>query len=56
MTEQVNEIVPVLQLLLNTAALAGGAIAWKLYVANLRAAGQAKDMTIEVHFESKYSW
>lgn len=56
MWEWVIEVVPVVQLLLNTAALAGGAIVWRLYVANLRAAVQAKDATIETVEKSRDLW
>lgn len=56
MPEWVNEVVPVVQLLLNTGALVAGAIVWKLYVDNLKAANAAKDATIESVEKSRDLW
>ena len=56
MLEFINGAVPVLQLLLNTAAVVGGAIVWKLYVDNLKAAGEAKDATIQTVEKSRDFW
>lgn len=47
MPEWVNEWGPVLQLLLNAGALIGGAISWKLYIENLKAASAVKEATIQ---------
>lgn len=56
MPEWVNEWVPVLQLLLNAGALIGGAIIWKLYVDNLKAASAVKDATIQNVEKSRDHW
>lgn len=56
MLEFINGAVPVLQLLLNTAAVVGGAIVWKLYVDNLKAAGEVKDATIQTVEKSRDFW
>lgn len=56
MSEWVNEVVPVVQLLLNAGALIGGAIIWKLYVDNLKAAGEVKDATIQSVEKSRDHW
>ena len=56
MPEWVNEVVPVVQLLLNAGALIGGAIIWKLYVDNLKAASAVKDATIQSVEMSRDFW
>lgn len=56
MPEWVSEWVPVLQLLLNAGALIGGAIIWKLYVDNLKAASEVKDATIQSVEKSRDFW
>ncbi|SDH21607.1 hypothetical protein SAMN04515691_2724 [Leifsonia sp. 98AMF] len=56
MPEWVKEWVPVLQLLLNAGALIGGAIIWKLYVDNLKAASAVKDATIQSVEKSRDHW
>lgn len=56
MPEWVNEVVPVVQLLLNAGALIGGAIIWKLYVENLKAASAVKDATIQSVEKSRDFW
>lgn len=56
MPEWVNEVVPVVQLLLNAGALIGGAIIWKLYIDNLKAAGAVKDATIQSVEKSRDHW
>ena len=56
MPEWVSEWVPVLQLLLNAGALIGGAIIWKLYVDNLKAASEVKDATIQSFEKSRDHW
>jgi hypothetical protein len=52
----ITEWVPMLQLLLNAGALAAGAIVWKLYVDNLKAATAVKDATIESVEKSRDFW
>jgi cell division protein FtsB len=54
--EWLSGTVGVIQLVLNGAALIGGAIIWKLYVANLKAAAEAKDATIETVEKSRDFW
>ena len=54
--EWLSGTVDVIQLILNGAALIGGAIIWKLYVANLKAAAEAKDATIETVEKSRDFW
>lgn len=56
MPNWVSEWVPILQLLLNASALVGGAVIWKLYVDNLKAANAAKDATIESVEKSRDHW
>ncbi|MFE4951055.1 hypothetical protein ACFQ9V_13215 [Leifsonia sp. NPDC056665] len=56
MPEWVNEWVPVLQLVLNAGALIGGAVIWKLYVDNLKAASAVKDATIQSVEKSRDHW
>ncbi|WP_157155920.1 DUF4241 domain-containing protein [Diaminobutyricimonas sp. LJ205] len=56
MPESVSEWVPVLQLLLNAGALIGGAVIWKLYVDNLKAASELKDATIQSVEKSRDHW
>jgi len=56
MPEWVTEWVPVLQLLLNAGALIGGAIIWRLYVDNLKAASEVKDATIQNVEKSRDFW
>lgn len=56
MPEWVTEWVPVLQLLLNAGALIGGAIIWKMYVDNLKAASEVKDVTIQSVEKSRDFW
>jgi hypothetical protein len=48
--------VDVIQLILNGAALIGGAIIWKLYVDNLKAAVETKNATIETVEKSRDFW
>jgi hypothetical protein len=52
----VTGIVGVVQLLLNGGALVAGAIVWKLYVDNLKAATAIKDATIENVEKSRDYW
>lgn len=47
---------PVLQVLLNAGALVGGAVIWKLYVENLKAANAVKDATIVSVEKSRDLW
>jgi hypothetical protein len=54
--EWLSGTVNVVQLVLNGAALFGGAIVWKLYVANLKAAATVKDATIEAVEKSRDFW
>jgi hypothetical protein len=56
MPNWLHEWVPVLQLLLNAGAVVGGAFIWKLYVANLRAAADAKEATIQTVEKSRDYW
>jgi hypothetical protein len=56
MPEWLKEWVPVLQLLLNAGALIGGAVTWKLYVDNLKAASAVKDATIQSVEKSRDHW
>lgn len=56
MPEWVSEWVPVPQLLLNAGALIGGAVIWKLYVDNLKAASEVKDATIQSVEKSRDYW
>lgn len=56
MPDWVPQTVAILQLLLNAVAVIGGAVVWKLYVANLRAAVKAKDATIETVEKSRDLW
>ena len=56
MPEWINQTAAVIQLVLNVAVVIGGAIIWKLYVANLRAAAQTKDATIESVEKSRDLW
>lgn len=56
MPEWIGETVAVVQLILNAAAIVGGAVIWRLYVENLRAAVKAKDATIETVEKSRDLW
>jgi hypothetical protein len=56
MPEWLSEIVNLAQLILNGVVLVGGAAIWKLYVANLKAAVQAKEATIETVEQSRDLW
>jgi hypothetical protein len=56
MPSWVTGIVGVVQLLLNAGALVAGAIVWKLYVDNLKAATAVKDATIENVEKSRDFW
>lgn len=56
MPEWVNEVVPVVQLILNAGALVAGAVIWKLYVDNLKAASAVKDATIQSVEKSRDHW
>jgi len=56
MPEWVSEWVPVFQLILNAGALVGGAVIWKLYVDNLKAASEVKDATIQNIGMSRDHW
>jgi len=51
-----TEVVGVIQLILNGAALVAGAVVWKLYVDNLKAASAVKDATIENVEKSRDFW
>lgn len=52
----ISEWIPLVQLLVNAGALIGGAVIWKLYVQNLKAAGQVKDATIQSVEKSRDHW
>lgn len=56
MPEWLSATVNVVQLILNGAAIVGGAIVWKMYVANLKAAAEVKDATIEAVEKSRDFW
>lgn len=56
MPDWIGETVAVVQLILNAAAIIGGAVIWRLYVDNLRAAVRAKDATIETVEKSRDLW
>jgi hypothetical protein len=54
--EWLSGTVGVVQLVFNGAAVIGGALIWKLYVANLKAATESKDATIETVEKSRDFW
>lgn len=56
MPEWINQTAAVIQLVLNAAAVIGGAVIWNLYVANLRAAVKTKDATIESVEKNRDLW
>lgn len=56
MPDWIGETVSVVQLILNAAAIVGGAVIWRLYVENLRAAVKVKDATIETVEKSRDLW
>lgn len=56
MTTWINDLLPIAQLVLNSAAVIGGAAIWVLYVQNLRAALEAKDATIETVEKARDFW
>lgn len=56
MPEWVPGVVAVVQLVLNSAAVIGGAVIWKLYVDNLKAAIGAKDAAMQSVEKSRDFW
>ncbi|CAN5359104.1 hypothetical protein BH11ACT3_BH11ACT3_19390 [soil metagenome] len=56
MPDWLTSTVAVIQLFLNGAAVVGGAIVWKLYVDNLKAASDVKDATIQNVEKSRDFW